>query len=363
MPDANKSFGANVEYSLIIFLVVVAVSVYRGYRSGIAVIISRILSLALAYAAAFLFAEQLGEWIQSISPLKGLLSYFSAGVILFVGASLIFSSLFSLVTKTVFSKEGVSSGSAIGGAILGGTLGCIIGIIAVWFFSTFYGLIQLKSNKPVSEPTAFEKVAQDITGGALKKIAEQGLGESELSGGAVKLLSDPGKNVKHYKQLSSSGELNRFFNSYPVRQALENRNPAALYTTQEFKRLTDNDDFQQLASMLNLSEDPTESNQKLAVQITKAWAQVQQLQTNPEYLSIIEDPFVRRNLESGNLFNLLNNEKISQLFKIMSDTDVGNIEFNSSDLMNDNLPMAPKEVHRWVDENGKVHYSDKKKDN
>ena len=362
MLSNDENNGVNVEYSLIIFLVVVAVSVYRGYRSGAAVIISRILSLALAYAAAFLFAEKLGDWIQTISPLKGLLSYFAAGMILFVGASIIFSSLFSLVTKTLFSsKDGVSSGSAIGGAILGGTLGCVVGIIAVWFFSTFYGLIQLKSNRPVNEPTAFEKVAQDITGGAIEKIAEQGLGDSELSGGAVKLLSDPSKNVKHYKQLAQSGELSRFFNSYAVRQALENRNPAALYSTSEFKRLTSNNDFSQLASMLSLSDDPDETNQKLAVQITKVWAQVQQLQTNPEYLAIIDDPFVRRNLESGNLFNLLNNEKISQLFKIMSNTDVGNIEFNSNGLTSDNLPTAPKKVYRWVDENGKVHYSDKKK--
>lgn len=352
-----------MEYSLIIFLVIVAISVYRGYRSGVAVIISRILSLALAYAAAFLFAEKLGDWIQTISPLKGLLSYFAAGMILFVGSSLIFSSLFSLVTKTLSSSKGnVSSGSAIGGAVLGGTLGCLVGVIAVWFFSTFYGLIQLKTNKPVSEPTAFEKVAKGITGRALEKIAEQGLGDSELSGGAVKLLSDPGKNVKHYKQLQNSGELNRFFTSYPVRQALENRNPAVLYSTNEFKSLTGNNDFKQLASMLSLSDDPVESNKKLAVQITKAWAQVQQLQTNPEYLSIIEDPFVRRSLESGNLFNLLNDSKISQLFKIMSNTDVGSIEFDSSSLNGDNLPIAPKAVYRWVDENGKVHYSDKKID-
>jgi hypothetical protein len=353
-----------VEYSLIIFLLIVAVSIYRGYRSGVAVIVARIFSLALAYAAAILLTERLGGWVQTITPLKGLLSYFAAGMILFIGASVVFSSLFSLVIRTAFpAKEGVSQGSAIAGALLGGTLGLIVGIIAVWFLSTFYGLLQLKANKPVNPPTGFEKAAQKITSGALKQIAEKGLSDSELSSGAISLLSDPGKNIKHYKQLASSGLVTQLFNSGQVRQALEDRNPARLHDTEEFKQLVNNPDFKVLASTLGLSNDEEQTNQKLAVKITKAFAQVQQLQTDPEYLSIIEDPFVRRNIESGNLFNLLNNEKIARLFSIMARTDVGGIEFDSSSLNTNQVPQIKPQVHRWVDENGKVHYSDKKKDN
>ncbi len=353
--------GVHLEYSLILFFVIVAISIYRGYRSGIAVIIARVMSLALAYAATFLFTETFATWVQSVSPLKGMLSYMAAGMILFISASLIFSSLFLLVTKTLFAtNDRPSKGAAIGGAVLGGTLGCVVGIIAVWFLSTAYDLIQLKANKPVGQPTAFEKTAKQLTSGAIKKIAQQGLGDSELSGGAVNLLSDPSKNVKHYNSLAKSGELSRFFQSPAVRQALDNRDPAALFKTSSFKRLTENNDFQQLAKMLNLAKDQTERDQKLAVQITKVWAQVQQLQTNQEYLAITQDPFVKRSLESGNLFNLLNNEKIANLFKIMSETDVGEISFDGSALANKEQPSTTKRVHRWTDENGRVHYSDKK---
>lgn len=356
-----------MDLSLIIFVVIVAVSAFRGYRSGIAVIVARILSLALAYASAILLTDRVAVLVQNLTPLKGLLSYFAAGTLIFIVAGLVFSSLFSLVTKSIAasSKETnqVSNGSAISGAFFGGIVGCFVGILSVWFLTTFQSLILIKKGESSAEMGKFQQTAQQLTGKAFEGIADRGLGDSDLASGAVKLLSNPGKNIQHYKQLAKSGELREFFQDNSVRASLDSRNPAALLNSKAFTRLANNPDFDALAGMLDLSEDPEQRNKLLATKVTTLWAQIQQVQNNSRYQEITNDPFIKRNLQSGNLFNLLNDQKIGELIKIISSTDVGEIEFQPQGSEQDDFPQSSGKVHRWVDENGKVHYSDKPTDN
>jgi len=352
-----------MDYSLIVFLVVVAVSAFRGYRSGIAIIISRVFSLALAYAAAILLTDSVAAWIQKVSPLQGVLSYFAAGTLLFVIASLVFSSIFSLFTKTLFgASKDVTQGSAMAGALLGGVLGCFVGILAVWFFTTFQGLLLVKKGGQIEPISGFQQTAQELTGKVLQGIAEKGIGDSELAVGAVKLLSNPAENIQHYNQLAKSAELKEFFQNNVVRNALDSRNPEALLKSEAFSRLASNQDFEALASMLNLSDDTEKRNQLLATKVTKMWAQIHQVQNNPRYQEIVNDQFIRRSLQSGNLFNLLNDKKIGELLNIISSTEVGEIKFEQGSADIEPVINKSSKVYRWVDENGKVHYSDKKKD-
>ena len=78
-----------MELSLVIFLIIVAYFVFRGYKSGILSITSRILSLLSAYVATYLFAKSLGQWVQSNTPLEGLITYATAGLLLFTLTSLL----------------------------------------------------------------------------------------------------------------------------------------------------------------------------------------------------------------------------------------------------------------------------------
>jgi hypothetical protein len=353
-----------MDLSLIIFLIVVAVSVFRGYRSGIAVIISRVFSIAFAYAAALLFTDTVAILVQKITPLQGFMSYFAAGTLLFLVASLVFSSIFSLLVKTIIgpSKQ-VSQGSAIAGAALGGTLGCFIGILAVWFFTTFQGLLLIKNGGQAEPVSEFQKSAQELTGKVFKGIADNGTGDSELAVGAVQLLSNPVENIQHYKELVKSGELKKFFANNTVRNALDTKNPTALLNSKAFSQLARNQDFEALINMLNLSGDAEQRNQLLAVKVTKLWAQVQQVQNNPRFQEITNDPVIKQSLQSGNMFNLLNDKKIGELLEIISSTDVGEIKLEPQANQLDAAPKNTGKIHRWVDENGKVHYSDKAKNN
>ena len=355
-----------MDYALILFIIVIAVSAFRGYRSGALVIGTRILSLALAYAAAIVFTDKVEGWLQGISPLQGMLSYLSAGTLVFIASGLVFTSIFSLASKVLFaSNKDISQGSAIAGAALGGVVGCFVGILAVWFFTTFQSVLSIKKGEVAEPNSAFQKTAQNLTGKAFQGIVDSGITDSELAVGAVKLLSNPAKNIQHYNQLNKSGELSQFFQNGQVQIALDNRNPAALMSTGAFERLASNQDFDELASLLNLSDDKQQRNQILATKVTKMWAQIQQVQNNPRYQEIINDPAISQSLNQGKLLNLLNNKNITELLSIISSTKVDEVVFDESQLKGNQQSEAnklkkPQKVYRRVDKNGKVHYSDKK---
>ena len=363
-----------MELSLIIFLGIVAVSAYRGYRSGTPAIVGRLFSVALGYAAAILFTDSVAGLIQQSTPIKGLLSFFAAGTLLFVIASLVFSSIFKLAISGILGKQASpSQASAIGGGMLGATLGCFIGILAIWFFTTFHSLLLVKAGNEVKEPGAFQQKVLQISEGAMEGIAEQGFADSDLATGTAKLLSNPAKNIKHYTSLAKNGELKRFFQNPQVRNALDSRNAAALLNNSAFKSLATNKDFKALVDMLNLDADPIKRDQLLATKVTKMWAQINRVQDNPRFQQITSDPFIRRSLQSGSLLDLLNNQDIAELINIISSTDVGEIKYDPNmtsskqdDGLNPNVEepeVKSQQVYRWVDEKGKVHYSDRKKEN
>ena len=165
--------------------------------------------------------------------------------------------------------------------------------------------------------------------------------------------------------MSQTGVLRNLLQDSDVRTALDSQNPAALLNSPAFKQLIANPDFIALTNELNLADSGEQKNKQLAIKLTSIWAQVKQVQNNPQYLEIVQDPEIKQMLQSGNAYKLLNSAKIERLLQIISSSKTPEIIYQESVYQEiserQQKTLEKKAVYRWVDKDGKVHYSDKKK--
>ena len=350
-----------MDFTLLLFLIIVAVSAFRGYRSGILVIAARVLGLVIAYLASILFTKSTASLLQEHTAIEGLIAYMIAGSLVFIVTSILLSSLFSLLIR-YFSpklKESNRASSVVGG-LFGAVVGCIVGLMTVWFVSTFQEILLAKKGQQIAKSSAFAQMAKKLTGAAIGGIVSGTTGDSNLAKGAAELLSNPAKNIRHFNRLSQAGDLRKFLQNSEVRAALDTQNPAALLNSTTFKQLVANPDFIALTDELNLVDSNQQRDKQLAIKLASIWAQVKQVQNNPQYLEIVQDPEIKQILQSGNAYKLLSSAKIERLLQIISSSKTPQIVYREI-VEQQSKSVEKKAIYRWVDKDGKVHYSDKNK--
>ncbi len=349
-----------MDFTLLLFVIIVAVSAFRGYRSGILVIAARVISLALAYLSSIFFTTSAASLLQEYTAVEGVITYLVAGSLVFIVTSILLSSLFSLLIRHFTEKSNeTSQTSSLVGGLFGAMVGCIVGLMVVWFVSTFQEILLVKKGQPISGSSVFKQTAKKLTGAAIGGIVSGTTGDSDLAKGAAKLLSNPAENIQHFNHLSQTSVLPNLFQNSEVRTALDSQNPAALLNSTAFKQLLTNPDFVALTDELSLAESGEPKNKQFAIKLTSIWAQMKQVQNNPQYLEIVQDPQIKQMLQSGNAYKLLNSAKIERLVQIISSSKAPEIIFQEIDELDQN-PVKNNAVYRWVDKDGKVHYSDKK---
>lgn len=350
-----------MDFTLILFLSIVAVSAFRGYRSGILVIAARVVGLAFAYLAAILFTNSAASLLQKHTAIEGFIAYMIAGSLVFIITSILLSSLFSLLIRNFATKSNETNrASSVAGGLFGAVVGSIVGLMAVWFVSTFQEILLVKKGQQIAKSSAFEQTAKKLTSEAISGIIKGSTGDSDLANGAASLLSNPAENIQHFNRLSQTGVMRNLLQNSEVRTALDSQNPAALLNSSAFKQLAANADFIALTNELNLTDIGEQRNKQLAIKLTSIWAQVKQVQNNPQYLEIVQDPEIKQMLQSGNAYKLLGSAKIERLLRIISSSKTPEIVYQEPSDQSAK-PNQQKAIHRWVDEDGKVHYSDKKK--
>lgn len=72
-----------MDWSLVIFLVVILFFVYRGFRKGLLKSIGRILSVVAGYVCAILYTGQVSGIIESEYQLQGIVAFIAASLLLF----------------------------------------------------------------------------------------------------------------------------------------------------------------------------------------------------------------------------------------------------------------------------------------
>ena len=372
-----------MDWSLIVFAVVVLYFAYRGYRNGLLRSISRVLSLIAGYACAILFTSEMTPVVEAQTGLQGIIALITASLILFFGAGLVISVLFWASAKLLFDDDVPSTGSNLGGAAIGSVVGVLFAIVIIWAMAfardmNITGNLQTAS---VNEPSQIETLANKLASTALSKALSLSPAEPEVTRLSAALLESPAEVARHGQRLMESPELKELLNNPNNQQVLNSGDVTAVQKLPAFQALTQNPDLQALAASAGLLEQAEKNGQtmeaQLAQQFTDIWGRTQRVKHNQRVQEIINNPAFQQQILSGNPMQLLNSSELLELSDIIFSDEAASPESGSDASGYDSIPATetaaasgstsnkPKEekkVYRWTDSSGRIYYSDQKPD-
>lgn len=357
MFDCDKKFV--MDLSLIIFLAIVGYFAYSGYKSGFFSVLSGVISIPTAYVVTIFYTQDFARWLKNFSAFEGLIAYLAGGAILFTLTALFLTILFAIIKKLIIRPEHKDSPIiAVTGGLLGAMVGVFIGVLTIWFSSTVTDLLSDQIADSAPEKSGFSEKVQTMTGNTINNIANKLSDNDTVSEITTSLITNPGEQIKRFNRVTNRGYFQEMIYSNKARDALDSRNAAELFETPAFKKLVNDNDFRTLASDLNVSEDPDELDKQVAIKITQVWAQIDSVKHQPRFKALTQDPEVSEMINQRNVFKLMNSAKIEELLNVIASVETPEVIFEPLKKVEE----KQVEIYRWVDGKGRVHYSDKKKE-
>ncbi len=367
----------------LLFLITVVYFSFQGYRRGVLPLLFRLLSLGGAYLAAFLFTPSLGTSLNHSTQLNGIMGFIVAGAGIFLFTSILIDFVLRLIKRVIKADtEEPSQSSRFGGLALGSVVGCVVGILLVWVGSLTSQLLSKEHTAPNSvvehDVSGIEKIARQLTSGAVRSAMEATTDQPEVANFTAKLLEQPEIAIQHFRGVVESPEFRDLFLTERNQRILNRGNVKEIARLPELKQLMANPGFTALTEDIievNANESP---ELQIAERVRDMWARAQFVKNDPQAQAIVNDPQLRAAVERANIVQLLNDERVVQLFeRIMSeeanqyslslrekeyeqvDLDALNSSVNTPTDSTQSQQQSNK-IYRWVDDKGRVHYSDKK---
>ena len=359
-----------MDWSLVIFILVVLFFVYRGYQKGLLRSLSRIISLVAGYVVAILYTEQVAAILDSQYQLQGIVWLVATALILFFATAVMVNILFWLLAKLLPSPESASIAGSLGGAMVGLVIGVIAAIAIVWTFMFVRDMRQAQFADATinTKQTRIESLASRAASMAVHAAMSVSSAKPEVTNLSTALMASPAEIAQHAQRLSGSDDLNSLL-ADPEAQALLNRGDVdAVRNLPALQRLARNPDLLALAKsagMLgNSSNNSRAVETALASHITDIWQRMRRVRDDQRVQQILNDPEFQQKIQSGNPFDLLTNARLLELADIIyadepvpDDTNNGG---SSSMQPESSLQKKPEEeikIFKWVDEDGRIHYS------
>ncbi len=367
-----------------IFIAVVVLFAYRGYRNGLLKSVGRILGVAAGYLCAIVFTGSFTGAVAAFTGLEGIAAFLAASAILFVGASIVVAILFWFIAVFVLRQREVSGASAFGGATVGAVTGMLVAVIIVWAFA-FVRDVMPRETETLAfvdpEPAPIETLARRVASGAVDTAMAMGSAEPEVKAIGSALIESPAEVVQQAQRLSQSAELQQLLTDPRNRLVLDSGDPAAVRQLADFKKLARNPDMRDLMRSSGLADIAAENNQNLeqalAAQFTSVWARTQRVKNDPRLHAILNDADFQRKVQSGNSLELLSDDRLLELASIVfgeQETAAGmgqstgmappapRSSTNQSSEPVDTPVKKKKKIYTWTDEDGRLHVSDVKPD-
>ena len=154
----------------------------------------------------------------------------------------------------------------------------------------------------------------------------------------------------------------------PQNQAI--LNSGDVYRIQQipaFRRLINNPNFKAISKELAENNEDEPFDHAMAVKIRDIWARAKFVEQDPQSQAILNDPELKGLVQSGNIMQLMNSQKIVNLYERLTSeeanryADVLRSKAPSVDLTRTTVnSVKSSKIYKWVDKHGRVHYSDKK---
>ncbi len=360
-----------MDWSLVIFGVIVVFFVYRGYRNGLLRSCSRVSSLLAGYACAILFTGPLSRVIESLLQLRGIVAFIVAALLLFIGASVAVSLLFRVLLRIRAERESESRLSAVGGAAVGLVVGVLIAVVVVWVFAFVRDLQPARDPGFAMQPrpsSGVEKLVNRAAGRAIGKVMSLGSSQPVVVQLSAAVIESPAATAQHAKNLMQSGDFIALFGRPENRRVLDSGNARAVQQLPEFQRLLANPDLLALAESAGLPQMASDAGQSteaaLAQQLSDIWVRAQEVKHEPRVQAILQDETFLQKVHAGNPLALMTDDRFLELADIIfseraaPDSPTGSTETTTGSSTPAAEPVEPRPVFRWTDDQGRVHYSD-----
>ena len=354
-----------MDWSLIIFTVVILIFAWRGLRSGFLKSLGRVFTVLAGYAAAILYSGPMSSWIEMQFGWQGVLTFVGTSLALFLAGGLAMMMIVALLRRYLFSGDNISIMSALGGGFVGTLVGVLLAIAIVWSFA-FVRDMRSPATTTTTETTAsapasrVETFANRLTGNAVSAAMNAGSVTPQVARLSGALAAAPADAMQRSQRLVKSDEFVALMQDSRNQRVLDSGNPERVQQLPAFRALAANPDMLALGEMSGLADDDLKA--ELARQLSDTWARARQIRNDPRVQAILADPEFRTALDSGNPLDLLTNHQLLELADIIYANEVSAATSDQSTAGTNtvNSPKEPTEIYQWTDSSGRIHYSDQK---
>jgi len=364
---------------------------FWGWRKGFLRLVLRFSALLLAYAMTWQAAPQLSHYLAEKGWLPGLLAWPVAGLLLFLGGSMLFS-VAARGLGLLMPEEWHESGK-VPGAISGLLLGAGIGLLMVWTAGALrdsWALRTAESQQTVVdvkngvawEPSAMaqaDHLVRDASGQAMAVLVKGALGDSPTAAAAAQWARQPLSMSSGLQHLASKPELRQLFQDPDNYAVLVRGSNADIQRLPPFQELVNDPQAIQFLSAVGLpGATPAQQSQAFAGMLSRYAGNFEKLRGTPEFQSLAQDPELREKLKQGNLLALLTNDKMRRLTDMLVQGELPDQlpaeqdEAYGVDIRRESSakpgsskavsskPVSSKPLYRWQDDEGRLHITEDK---
>lgn len=389
----------------LLFIAVVIIFAWRGYQKGFIGSITRLLSWVVAYPAAIFFTKPFAKWLIQNTALDGVLVYFVAGGVIFLGVSFLVGLLLNGLSRLIPDNEFTSTGSKIGGVSVGIFVGGVLGLLAVYtlslikkpaematlaateeaFISETSLSAETRNTSPTKVPSVselnqardsfIEASAKKLIGAAAATAVDVALDDKTATQVTKAFVEDPQTMLTHVQAVSNNGQVKALMSDEQIQSMLTTGDVQGLMRDAQFQELMNDPHMKALMAQSDVSSES--GSQAAAEKMVTAWNRVNLIKHDPRVIAIISDPEFQQQLNAPNKLPLMMNPKMNQLAEIIFSPETpvshGTNNYQMTDVddasgarslqdtttqqpVDDNKPKTT--IYRWTDEEGRVHYSD-----
>jgi uncharacterized membrane protein required for colicin V production len=358
-----------MDWSLIIFAVVILLFAWRGFRGGFIKSLGRVFTVLAGYAAAILYSGPLSSWIEMQFGWQGVVAFIGTSLTLFLAAGLAMMLIFALLRRYLFPGDDISTTSALGGGFVGTLVGVLLAIAIVWSFAFVRDMRSSDTRETTASEhsSGVETLANRLAGSAVSAAMNASSVTPEVARLSGALAAAPADAMQRTQRLMKSTEFLALMQDPRNHRVLDSGNPERVQQLPAFRALAVNPDLLALGEMSGLADDDLDA--ELARQLTDTWGRTQQVKNDPRVQAILADPEFQAALDSDNPVDLLTNHQLLELADIIYADEAiaatpgqSTTDQSTAGTSAVNLPKEPTEIYQWTDSSGRIHYSDQKRE-
>ncbi len=292
---------------------------WAGVRQGGLAAGLGILTLVVAYGAAFIAAPMLGSPIAEGLGLSPLLGVPVAGSMAFLVAFI----AMAIVSKILRKRAGDADdeGRSLRDRFLGGAFGAVRGafVVALLCYLALWVEALRLSGSGDGLPKLGNSAAAAVTSTVVEAGIESALSESGRTGHVVaKLAANPGAAVVDLQSIVSNPHVVAVQQDAHFWANVEAGAIAAALNTRSFIRLSEDEELRrQMASVGMIDQESAEAADLFRAAVgdvlREVGPRIRNLRNDPEITGLLDDPEVVAMVESGNTIGLMNHPRFRRL--------------------------------------------------